>query len=382
MSREFRVAADCPATWWPDDPDDPRDSCAWLSSIRWAGDGISFVGASELGPFAVTQRDDGAGYARMSPVAVCAGAPWQVDQPPAIVAEAQARRYGSWLVAHGYRTPIRGGAHGLTRSGVETLLARVSEGTAGERGVPILHVEPDSELMALLPELGYDVGVTDLSARLPVMESNLDAYVERQPPHRRRRMARELRRFRELGGQLRVVRGADAMSRLGRIGELEACASRARGGSMTAAMSREVNARLFESFGEHAYAVLVVDSGGDEVASTVVVCGRRAVLARTAGFTAAARDIGGYFHAAMYGPLAVAQERGADDVLLGPLSLRPKLLRGAYVTPLYSAVPTSDAVLSRLLSTTDRAVRRIADQLRAEFGDDAVRDRAGEPCRG
>lgn len=92
------------------------------------------------------------------------------------------------------------------------------------------------------------------------------------------------------------------------------------------------------------------------------------VYVRLAGLDhAAAEGTGAYFTTTFYEPIRHACERGARWVVLGIGSMRPKLLRGALLEPLFGVFRRSDG--SRITPTErDRAAQRVLAQVRAELG--------------
>ncbi|TMD15809.1 MAG: GNAT family N-acetyltransferase [Chloroflexi bacterium] len=89
---------------------------------------------------------------------------------------------------------------------------------------------------------------------------------------------------------------------------------------------------------------------------------------RAAGLDhAAAEATGAYFETAFYEPIRYAGERGMRWLHVGTGSLRPKLLRGARLEPLFGAFRRDDGI--RVTGAdSDRAARRMLDQARTELG--------------
>jgi len=380
---EFDDAANTPSSWWPAAAD-PRATRQWASAIRWQGDGVGFIGLSPAGPFAIVRRGATAGgWARMNAVDVCAGTDRGVTQPHDLL-DAARQEPGGQLVAaaNGYLTPIRSGTAAPGPDTAEWLIAEVRERAEAEgASFALLHLAADSPIVPVLAAGGFELGITDLYARIEVTGDRPEDFVAAQSAHRRKRMDYELRAFTRRGGHREVLRGTAARSVLPVVAELEASAARARGGAMTSAMALEVDERIVGEFGSSAVVVLVRDGAGRAIASAMMVHTDRAALLRTVGFDPeAARPLGGYFQATVYGPLAVAQAAGLTELLLGPGALTPKLLRGARLTPLLSAAPREQARLVRLLRATDTAMRETLTALTATHGRD-VHQGAGS-CSG
>jgi hypothetical protein len=363
---EYGDAAATPDTWWPDRAQDPRDTRAWASAIRWTGDGVSFAGLP-AGPSAALRRGPATGgWSRMNAVEVCGGTFRGADPPAGLLQAARTYRPRQLVAAaHGYGCPVLPGAGDVA----ELATALASRSRDESASFAVLHIPSGSAVAEALRAAGFVVGATDLYPFLELDAAEPDGFVAAQPYHRRQRMRREVRAFAGKGGRLDVLAGAAAGPVLSEVAVLEERAAHARGEPLTSAMAAEVNARIFAEFGADAYAVLVRDASGTAVACAVLVGAGTRVLLRTVGMDPdRARPLGAYFQAVVYGPLAVAARRGARTVLLGPGSLEPKLLRGARLVVLVSAVPGDHEPLAQLLRRTDGVIRARAAQLGEEYG--------------
>lgn len=267
---EYPTAEATPQAWWSDHPDDPRHTRAWASAIRWRGDGVSFVGRSATGPFATVRRGPATGgWSRTNAVEVCAGTFRGADPPGRALDAARTHRPRQLVAAaSGYTCPVfpGGGFDPETAAVLLTELEQVARGESSTFGV--LHTPAGAPLVPVLRELGFRTGVTDLYAYVTVDTDDPTEYVAGQPHRRRHRMRRELYAFARRGGRLDIRAGESARPYLPVVAELEARASRARGGPMTPQMAAEVNDGIFAEFGSHAMAVLVRDGDDEVVAST------------------------------------------------------------------------------------------------------------------
>lgn len=363
---EFARAQDVPDAWWlPGGAVDPRRSKAWSTAFRWPDDGAAFLATGRGGmTFAAVRRVPApGGWSRMNAVDVCAGRGRGVEQDPAVLAaaaDAATRQLN--LALAGYASPVwtaDGAATPRTRHELATFIEDVSDAAAGEGARPaVLHVEHDSDLIPVLRGLGWQVGVTDLFAVLTGFGSCMDEYLEPLHGSRRIKIRRELRRPAEAGGRCEIVRGERLAPFLDDIAALEARSDHRHGIPADPARLRAMNERLLAAFGEDMAVTLVRDAGDAIVATCTLVTAGRRIMNRLVGFDEnVARPLAGYFHAGYYQPLIYAWQIGATEILLGPGSLQPKLMRGAVLRPLYSAVPPGDAALGALLSRTDRALR-------------------------
>jgi hypothetical protein len=102
------------------------------------------------------------------------------------------------------------------------------------------------------------------------------------------------------------------------------------------------------------FVLCVIDIDGVPVASGCLITGEADILLYSAGMRQPeTRAVAGYFNAAYYLPIEFGYARGARRLLLGPTAVQTKLLRGARVNPVISAVPRACGPLARLLAATD-----------------------------
>jgi hypothetical protein len=363
--REFRTAAETPASWWPPlGTADPRRTRAWATATRWPGDKISYVGGMPDGPFAAIRRfTPSGGWSRMDAVEVCGGLFRQVEQDPATIAAARAAGAHQLVLATvGYTNPIWASAWDER---VLELLAHCRRLAPPDALTAILHIEHDSPLTGLLRAAGWQVGVTDLYPAVDPIGRDRDEWLAGMSSKRRISVKRDMRRLGDAGGVIQLLRGKDILPLLRPVAALEAEAERQHNGTADASMLSAVNEDLVAGFGDLMTMVVVRDADDEPVASCSTLSGGGAVLCRNAGLREpGARALGAYFHACYYGPLDLGWANGDHALLLGPGSLAPKLLRGARPRPLVSAVPPdSPAVLRRLLQVTDQAIRGRAQDL-------------------
>jgi hypothetical protein len=356
--REFATAAATPRDWWPlPGTIDPRRSRAWAAATRWPDDGVSYIGRMPDGPFAAIRRvAPPGGWSRMDAVDVCGGLFRQVEQDTAdVVAARAAGRRQLVVAAVGYTNPI----WAATDERVLDLLAHCRTLAPPGALTAVLHVEYDCPLVGLLRSAGWETGVTDLYPELDPIGRDQDEWLGAMPNKRRMRVKRDMRRLAEGGGVVEVLRGSDVLPVLQTVAALEAEAGRRHDGTADAGLLGIVNEHLAAGFGDLMTVVIVRDAAGEPVASCSVLSGGGLVLPRNAGLRQpAARELAAYFHACFYGPLQLGWANGDYGMLLGPGSLGPKLLRGARLRPLVSAIPPgSPPVLRRLLRVTDRAIR-------------------------
>lgn len=382
--REFSTAAATPMDWWPlPGTIDPRRTYAWSAATRWPDDGVSYIGRMSDGPFAAIRRiGPPGGWSRMDAVEVCGGLFRQVEQDPADVAAARAAGRRQLVVAAaGYMNPIWGSARD---EGVLELLAHCRMLAPPGALTAVLHVEHGCPLVGLLRSAGWETGVSDLYAELNPIGRGQDEWLAAMPSKRRITIKRDMRRLAEGGGVAEVLRGSDILPVLPTVAALEAEAGRRHDGTADAGLLGIVNENLAAGFGDLMTVVIIRDAVGEPVASCCVLSGGGLVLPRNAGLRQpAARKLAAYFHACYYGPLQLGWANGDYGMLLGPGSLSPKLLRGARLRPLVSAIPPgSPAVLRRLLRVTDRAIRARARDLGWPVPGDTNPAGAGAPADG
>jgi hypothetical protein len=367
--RSYARAEDLPPEWWRPGAGDPRRTRAWAAANRWPGDGVQFLAATEPAPaaepapatagptFAAVRRLSGhAGWSRMNAVDVCAGTGRDVGADPVLLALARAEAAEQLnLALAGYASPV------WTDTGTDLpdLVEGICARAAAERARPAaLHVGAESPLLPVLRGLGWVVGVTDLHAVLTDIGTDLDGFLAARKSRQRVNIRRDFRRLADAGGRAELLPGAAIDPHHDEIAALEARSDDRHGTPGDPVRLRAMNERLVAAFGDDLVAGLVRDASDDIVASCTIVRTAGRVLPRFVGFAeAVARPLAGYFHAAYYLPLAYAWQSGATEVLLGPGSLAPKLLRGAVLRPVYSAVPPPSAALAGLLRHTDRVLR-------------------------
>jgi hypothetical protein len=361
--RAVRDAMDRVA-WWPERPGDPRRSLGWACGSRRAGDGLWFVGAPH-GPALWSRWIAGDGILpRMNAVDVCGGLVAGVEADPALVAEARtACRRQVVAAANGYVSPLV--AVGPVAEGeVAMLLAEVVRAAEGAGAVPsVLHCPPGDPLLEMLPDLGFVCGITDLYPVIDLPGSGVGDYLAALSRHRRTNVRREMRALE--GGRGRVHVGWDAAPHLAGAGQLVSAAYGQRGQEMDPAAVTEIYTRLLTACGED-FVLCVVDIDGVPVASGCLITGETDILLYSAGMRQPeTRAVAGYFNAAYYLPIEFGYARGARRLLLGPAAVPTKLLRGARVNPVISAVPSACVPLARLLAATDGHLRRQMESLRA-----------------
>lgn len=165
-------------------------------------------------------------------------------------------------------------------------------------------------------------------------------------------------------GRGRVHVGWDAAPHLADAGQLVSAAYRQRGHEMDPAAVTEIYT-LLTACGED-FVLCVIDIDGVPVASGCLITGEADILLYSAGMRQPeTRAVAGYFNAAYYLPIEFGYARGARRLLLGPTAVQTKLLRGARVNPVISAVPRACGPLARLLAATDGHLRRQLESLRA-----------------
>ncbi|HEV2376577.1 MAG TPA: GNAT family N-acetyltransferase [Streptosporangiaceae bacterium] len=352
--------------WWPDRAADPRQSLGWARGTRRDGDSLWFAGAPD-GPALWTRWITGDGVLpRMNAVDVCAGLVAGVEADPVGVAEARAASHHQVvLAANGYVSPLI--TAGPASDGeVQKLLAEVVRAATDAGAVPsVLHCSPGDPLLGLLPDLGFVTGITDLYAVIDLPGDSVEDYLAALPGHRRQNVRREMRAL-EQGGRGRIVFGADAQPHLADACELAAQAYLQRGDDdVPLAEIVEVYRRLLAGVGDD-FALCLVEVDGVPVASCCLVTGESDILAYSAGMrNPQAREVAGYFNACYYLPIELAYRRGAKRLLIGPMALEAKRLRGAEVVPVLSAVPRTCAPLARLLAATDEYMRKEWESLPA-----------------
>jgi hypothetical protein len=358
--RDYARAGDVPAGWWPAGGD-PRRTRAWAVANRWPGDGAGFL-ASGRGDrtFAAVRRVSGhTGWSRMNAVDVCAGRGRDVEQDPAVLAAARtaAERQLNLALA-GYATPVW--APGP--AGPQEFLADVTALAVDDGASPaVLHVETGSPVLAAVRALGWTTGVTDLYATISDIGTCLSDYLAARRSKQRVNIRRDLRRLADAGGQAHLVRGAEVALFHDEIAALEARSDDRHGVPGDPGRLRAMNERLLAEFGPDMAAGLVRDAAGTIVASCTMLHAGGRVLPRFVGLDdVAARPLAGYFHAGYYLALSFAWQCGAGEILLGPGSPVPKLLRGATLRPVFSAVPPGP--LAVLLRGTDRVLRDRAER--------------------
>ncbi|WP_431877244.1 GNAT family N-acetyltransferase [Amycolatopsis sacchari] len=349
--RFVRNAASKPG-WWPSSPDDPRRALAW--AVGSPQEGVGFAG--EDGGPAVWLRLLSADSAvpRMNVVDVCSGVRRGVPQDEDVLAAARAMcgRQAA-VAANGYVSPLLG------KGNSAPLLDAIATAARADGAVPaVLHCPAGDPLLDVVPDLGFEVGVTDLYASISLAGNDVEDFLATLPSRRRTRIRREMR---ALDGA-RVLSGADAEPWLDTAADLVAAAYEARGQSIEAASVAAIYRRLLAGFGDE-FSLAVVEAEGTPVATTCLLAAGRTLMSYSAGFRLPqSKAVAGYFNATYYLPLRHAYATGRRRLLLGPGTIEAKHLRGARFTPLYSAVPRDCPPLVALLRRTDRWLRdRLAE---------------------
>jgi len=201
-------------------------------------------------------------------------------------------------------------------------------------------------------------------ARIRVPSGGFDAYLASLPPARRSAVRRDLLRYARsscVTSRLRLSEALDFASELmGRVQDRH-------GRPIEASLLRRMLATQARSLDQ---ASLLVASyrGARPIACSLSYLDGDTLYLRAAGLDhAAAEATGAYFETAFYEPIRYAGERGMRWLHLGTGSLRPKLLRGARLEPLFGAFRRDDGI--RVTGAdSDRAARRMLDQARTELG--------------
>jgi hypothetical protein len=343
--------------WWPPSAPDPRDGLPWArGSLRSAGEAFAGVPGGPAVWLCLVVDGEGS-PARMNAVDVCAGLVNDLEAPDPLVAEARAWCHRQAVVAaNGYGSPLVE-AFDISPAERRGLLAAVVEATQRAGAVPVvLHCPASSPLLELLPDLGFVVGMTDLYPTIELPGCSIDDYLGALPRRRRIQARREMRDLER--GRANVHVGREAATHLGVAAELVSCAYHNRGQHIEPAEVVGIYARLLDAC-EEDFVLVIVETGGDAVASACLVRGSTDLLLYSAGIRMPlARQVAGYFNAAYYVPIGFAYQQGLRRVHLGPTGTRTKHYRGARFVPLFSAVPQACTPLVALLRATDAHVRR------------------------
>lgn len=356
-----------PAGWWSStapDRADLRHTRAWAIGSRWAGDRVSLVGRNPHGPWTMVRRvTDGVGYSRMNAVDVCAAIYRGVEQPDETVTEARrAHREQLVMATTGYATAVHAEDGFASTSQCVHLLRDLFTCADDEGRTPaVAHVPGDrTALIAAFTELDLVVGTTDVVAEIDLPGNSITDYLTSLGHKRRGRLRRELRAVDAVGGKLRRFVGQEILEITDEAARLQVTSQRARGGEPDEVSVAAECRALVEVFGDAAAAFVAFDRHDRAVASCIAVVDRHRILPYAVGVDHdAADEMAGYFNVVYYEPMRFAYQQGARTLLLGPGSLRPKLLRGARLRPLYTAVRRTDAALVELLKVTDEAVRSL-----------------------
>jgi len=371
---ECADAAQAPDGWWSRPSQDLRLSRAWASASRWDGDGVSLFGTTPDGPWTTLRRvGDTLGYSRMNAVDIAGGTFRGVDQDLDDIACARADH--GWqlvLATTGYATSIQGadGRAADTADTADMLDALRDLAEAEQRTAFLAHIPADrTELLSALRRAGFHLGVTDCVAEIELPGSDFEDYVHSLARKARKTAARELRALDAAGAQLQTATGLAMLELVDEFAQLQGDTQRARGGDPNDSQLADDLRRTVREFGDDAVAFVVRAADGSAVAFCVALMDDEQVLPWSLGMRADAADVAGYFHVAYYGPARLGYERGRRRLLMGPGSLRPKVLRGAELRPIYSAVAPGDDSLARLLTRTDAAIRQVvADPARHVLG--------------
>lgn len=367
MNFELVTAADArdtPSCWWPRQPVDPRHTRGWAIGSRWPDDGVFFAGLRGSDLCAMARRAfDGTGYSRMNLVDACAGTYRDVAQPPGLIASARKACARQVVMATtGYATSVIGAAGRATArcaASLVTELARLAEKEGAAFGV--LHI-PGGEisLLSALRTLDFHTEITDVYAEIPLGHDDFDGYLNSLDAKHRGMVRREHRRLREAGGEVRIFTGIQVAEVADLIGALEAASQSGRGIATDPRMLADSIRALARELDTDFAAAVVYDRERRAVASCSVVSAGEVTLCKTVGLDRArARALDGYFHATYYTPIKIALARGSARLVLGPGSLRPKLVRGAVLRPLWAGVRSADESLVDLLSGTGAHMRTL-----------------------
>lgn len=343
---------------FPEVYDDPRASFGWSAANRWPGDGAGFLVSQDgRGMVAVRRLEEHNGWSRMNATDVCAGAGRDVCADRGVLTEA--RREGRRqlnVAALGYGQSLW--LRDESAACVEMVLNGVLEQAAHENRQPaFLHLGPGDPAIPLLRDRGWHVGLTDTYAVLTDLGASEAEWLGQLRSGKRRRVRADTLALEASGCSVQIYRGDSTGPIQGRVAELEALSDQRHGLVGDPGRLRRVNERLAHLLGD-AFAIAAMHTAdGVIVASATLALGRACVLPRMVGLADESWQGGGYFHVGYYAPMRLAREIGAASVLLGVGSLTPKLLRGARLVPLYSAVPPSAPAHAALLLGTQACLQ-------------------------
>lgn len=350
-------AEDVDVELFPDTFADPRESRAWAVANRWDGDGVGFLMHDDRTSVAGVRRvNDHQGWARMNVTDVCAGSGRVPGIDDELLQQARVESPNQLNVAmlgYGKSTWTRDDD---PRSLNELVEAAIEQAAIEDRMPSFLHLWPEDPLLEHLRKRGWRDGVTDHYAVADKLGDDEEDWLSQFPSRRRSKLRADFTILSDAGGQVRFHVGDDTKAVQQRVAELESLSDKKHG--MVADPSRllRVNERLRRAFGEKFAIVTVHDAGGKSVASATVLLGDEAVLPRMVGLAPESQALAGYFHAAYYGPMALARSHGATRVLLGTGTATPKRLRGCRMVPLRSAVPPEATAHAALLELSSAAL--------------------------
>lgn len=202
------------------------------------------------------------------------------------------------------------------------------------------------------------------AARIPVPPGGFESYLAGLPAARRSTVRRDLLRYARsscVTARLRLSEALDfAAELMGRVQDRH-------GRPVEASLLRRMLATQARSLDP---ASLVVASylGARPIACSLSYLDGDTLYLRAAGLDhEAAEATGAYFATTFYEPIRYAGERGASWVHLGIGSLRPKVLRGARLEPLFGVFRRHDGA-GITEADRDRSARRTLDQARSELG--------------